>query len=104
LLYAGHYSEVKSFVAELKPTSTRRALALAAAAAMKGGAAAIQQSADVGGNENDRRTALYNAGIMLMRMRMYLQAVELMTAGTKEQADSAQVLGLIQALSKTTRV
>lgn len=104
LLYAGRFKEAQSFVSELSPTSGRTAVLVAAVAADNGAEKAIEQSSVVSQNENDRGSALYNAGILLARMRMYPEALKLMTAGAGSQTNSPQVLGAIEAIRNTRRI
>ncbi len=105
LVYAEKFKEAKALISEIgHGTTARRALLLAATAADDGAEAAIKRSADISSNEDDRAQAAYVAGQVLMNMRRYPLAVEMMQAGLSGQANAPQLLGLVEALRRTRRV
>ncbi len=104
LLYSGRYDELRTALRGEKPSATQRALTLTVMAATDGGAKAIEASHEVASSEADRRAALAGAGNILMRMREYAAAADLIEASSRGQTTTAANTQRIAMLRKTTRV
>jgi transglutaminase-like putative cysteine protease len=89
LLHLGRFGEARDGLKKENPTSTRRALTLAAIAGADGSARAIEAARDIAGSETERRTALKSAGGILTNLREYHHAADLIEASTRGQATTA---------------
>jgi hypothetical protein len=76
---------------------------LAATAALKGVEAGKQYAAEITNSDQSRNQDLIAAGQLLMRVRMYPQAAELLSAGSQGQSGSQTNLAQINAFAKTKR-
>jgi tetratricopeptide (TPR) repeat protein/transglutaminase-like putative cysteine protease len=104
LLYDGQFAKLTDYLNEIGLNSVRRkSIAVAAVAAAKDSAAAQQRASEISTSTEDKLSVLYNAGQMLMYMRLYPQAAELMQAGMAGQTSSPQKLGQVEALRTTKR-
>src|SRR6185295_12290749 len=103
LLYAHRYGELREALRKLPPGTTQRALTLAAIGAESGGAKALEFSRGLSSDESDRRTALASAGNLLVRLREYSSAADLIEASTRGQTTTAASTQRIATLRKTKR-
>jgi tetratricopeptide (TPR) repeat protein len=103
MLYAGHYQELRETLKGLAPTASRRAIVVAATGAQEGGAKAIEAAFQVAASDPDRRKALANAANILVHLRQYPAAADVLEASTKGETITAQVSQRIAALRKTER-
>jgi tetratricopeptide (TPR) repeat protein len=90
LLYAHRYADLKAELAPLPVTSARNSLGIAAAVAAEGVPAGLKRADRVSGNSQERSTALNNAGQQLIRLRMYPEAAQILSAGMQNQEQAAQ--------------
>jgi transglutaminase-like putative cysteine protease/tetratricopeptide (TPR) repeat protein len=103
LLYAHRYGELREALRKLPPGATQRALTLAAIGAESGGAKALEFARDLSIDASDRRTALASAGALLVRLREYPSAADLIEASTRGQTTTAATTQRIAMLRKTQR-
>ena len=103
LLYAHRYSELRESLRKLPPGATQRALTLAAIGAENGGAKALEFARSLSTDEADRRAALASAGNLLVRLREYSSAADLIEASTRGQTTTAASTQRIAMLRKTQR-
>src|SRR6185503_19912695 len=82
----------------------QRALLMTAIGAESGGPAAIEFARAAVSSEADRRTALASAGNILMRLREYSAAADLIEASTRGQTTTAANTQGIALLRKTQKV
>lgn len=101
LWYLGRYKEVIDYVNPLPATDSRRTLLLASVAALDGPQAAIRKSLEITSQEEERSKALSGAGWLLVRVRKYPQAADLLTAGAAGQKNEANVAPFVALLRKT---
>jgi len=99
LFFARQWKEVGEASAGLSSTPTRQSIAIAAIAARDGSGTALMESARAGSSENERSNVLVEAANLLVRLRMYPRALDLLTAAASSQQDSAQARARIQMLS-----
>lgn len=104
LLYAQRYPELREALRRQPPGVAQRALLITATAAEQGGAAGLAASRELLSSESDRRAALASAGNILVRLREYQSAAELIEAGTRGQTTTAANTQRIAMLRKTRRV
>jgi tetratricopeptide (TPR) repeat protein len=102
LMFARHFDELKAELAK-GGTANRNWMKLVATAATVGPAAAIDESRRLISAEQERTAALNQAGLQLMRMRMYPQAAELLTAATAGQAESGRTIPMTDLLRRMKR-
>lgn len=102
LLWAKHFTELKSYLEKGPANDTRNALNLAAIAASDGPGAAIAKAAEIN-SDSSRRTALQNAGSYLMQLRFYPQAAEILAAAARGAADAANLLGRAEFIRNVKR-
>lgn len=103
LFYLGRYQELLNEAAGLSKTDTRRQLTVAATAALQSVEAAKQQAAQITNDDQSRNKTLIAAGQALIRVRMYPQASELLSAGSQGQSESQTNLTQINSIAKTRR-
>ena len=103
LLYAHRYGELREALRKLPPGATQRALTLAAIGAESGSAEALEFARGLSTDASDRRTALASAGNLLVRLREYSSAADLIEASTRGQATTAASTQRIAMLRKTQR-
>ncbi|HEY6125113.1 MAG TPA: transglutaminase family protein, partial [Steroidobacteraceae bacterium] len=105
LFYARRYADLREELRKQSPGATQRALTLAAIAAEggagSGSAKALELARGFSGDESDRRTALTSAGNLLVRVREYSSAADLLEASTRGQATTAATTQRIATLRKT---
>ena len=99
LLYAHHYKELLQELDPLANTSRRNALGVAAVAASQGVPAALKRAASISGNTAQQDAALEVAGSELIRLRLYSDAAQLLSAGLQGQQDAPAVERRIQIFS-----
>lgn len=104
LLYARRYAELHDALRLQPPSTLQRALTLASIGAQSGGAQALELARELPGDESDRRTALASAGNLLVRLREYSSAADLLEASTRGQPTTAATTQRIAMLRKTKRV
>lgn len=92
LFYAHRFSQLREYLPTLKSSLTLQALDVAATAAMNGTQPGIEDAEKLIAGEEDRRKALLAAGGHLMKIRLYPQSAELLSAGAKGRDDSAAML------------
>jgi transglutaminase-like putative cysteine protease/tetratricopeptide (TPR) repeat protein len=102
-LYAHRYAELREALRQQPPGPTQRALSLAAVGAESGSARALEFARGLSGDEADRRAALNSAGNLLVRLREYPAAADLLEASTRGQATTAATTQRIATLRKTQR-
>jgi hypothetical protein len=99
LFYAHKWDEVLQLCNSLPPSATRHGVAVATIAARDGSQAAITEAARRGANESDRSNILVSAANVLIRLRMYPRAVDLLNAAAEGQEDSSKLRGRIEVMS-----
>jgi len=102
LLYAHRYGELREALRKLGPGATQRALTLAALGAESGSAKALEYARGIS-DSSDRRAALASAGNLLVRLREYSSAADLIEASTRGQTTTAASTQRIAMLRKTKR-
>jgi transglutaminase-like putative cysteine protease len=103
LFYARRFPELREELRRQSPGATQRALMLAAIAAESGGVKALEFARGLSSDESDRRAALASAGNLLVRVREYSSAADLLEASTRGQATTAATTQRIATLRKTQR-
>ena len=91
MLYHRDFAALLTELATLPMNPTREGLAIAATTATQSVQAGLQRSEHVGGDAKMKSTALSLAGFQLVRLGLYTQAAELLTASLQGQQDAAQV-------------
>ena len=102
LLYAHRYGDLRDALRKFSPGATQRALTLAAIGAESGSAKALEYARSLS-DASDRRTALASAGNLLVRLREYSSAADLIEASTRGQTTTAATTQRIAMLRKTKR-
>ncbi|MEJ0086377.1 MAG: DUF3857 domain-containing protein [Pseudomonadota bacterium] len=103
LLYAKRYEELREALRKQPANAAQRALLITSVAAEQGGPAAIELARALVSGETDRRNALASAGSILMRLREYSSAADLIEASTRGQTTTAANTQRIAMLRKTQR-
>ncbi len=103
LFYARRYPELREELRKQSPNATQRALTLAAIGAESGSAKVLEFARGLSMDESDRRAALASAGNLLVRVREYSSAADLIEASTRGQATTAATTQRIATLRKTQR-
>ncbi len=103
LLRAERYPELRDWLKTAPSNATRRALSVAALARIEGPAAALQEARKLITEEKGRATMLVNAGDMLMRVRRYPEAAELLAAGAVGSSNPAAQLARVDLIRRTRR-
>lgn len=103
LLRAERYADLRDLLKSMPSTPNRRALAVAAVARLEGPAAALQEARKLITEEKGRAALLVNAGDMLMRVRRYKEAVELITAGAAGSSNPAAQLARVDVIRRARR-
>lgn len=96
LLYARHFKDLLKELDPLANTSDRNAMGVAAVAASQGVPAALKRAASISENTAEQDDALEVAGSELVRLRLYPEAAQLLSAGLQGQQDAAAVARRIQ--------
>lgn len=95
LFYAGKFADALKYAESLNPPPL--AVIVASEGALNGSQAAITEASKRTSTEDDRKNALKNAGQMLMRLRMYPLAADLMQAGASGD-NASNTMALASAL------
>jgi tetratricopeptide (TPR) repeat protein len=101
LWYLERFKEVIDYVLAMPSSDARKGLVLASVAALEGTDAALKKSLEITSREQDRSEALLNAGRLLVLLRKYAQAAEMLAAGASGQKDENQI-GVYTAILKKT--
>lgn len=101
LWYLGRFSELNEYVGALSGSDLRKAFTIGCIAALGGSDAAIKRSFEITAQEQDRSNVLLIAGRLLIRIRRYPEAAELLAAAAHGQANESQMTPFILALTKT---
>jgi tetratricopeptide (TPR) repeat protein len=96
MLYARQFKELLAELASQPSTPTRDSLGITAVVATEGVAAGIQRADHISGDATQRNTALRNAGTQLMRLRLYPETAEILSAGIQGQSDAADIARQIE--------
>ncbi|MFZ1085616.1 MAG: DUF3857 domain-containing protein [Terracidiphilus sp.] len=95
LLYGGRYWELESELGKISSSASRNALSIAAAVARLGGAAGIRagisRADHLESSAQERSAALVTAGHMLAHLRLYSEAVGILSVGAEGENNSADV-------------
>jgi tetratricopeptide (TPR) repeat protein len=106
LLYSGHYAELLAELDKFQTSTTRSGLGISATVALQGGAkgvaAGIKRADELSTNSEGRSAALATSGNQLMRMRLYAEAADVLSAAVTGQQDSAGTTQQITLLRKLT--
>jgi hypothetical protein len=103
LLYARRYEELREALRKQPASVAQRALLITSLAAEQGGPKAMELARALVSGETDRRNALASAGSILMRLREYSSAADLIEASTRGQTTTAANTQRISMLRKTSR-
>jgi len=103
LFYAGQFKDVVTEAKSLARSVDTEALVIGAIAASEGSAAALQRSLQSGLDEQQRSNALSSAAIMLLNLRMYPQAADLLEKSVAGTNNAASVAELVQAIRRTKK-
>jgi tetratricopeptide (TPR) repeat protein len=90
LLYTRHFTDLRDEMSKLPPLAARAKFLIAAAVATDGVQAGLQEADKANGDSKARNQALGEAGQLLLRLRLYHQASEILAAGLQSDADAAQ--------------
>jgi len=106
LLYSGQYKELLQEVEKLPSSVTRDGFAITAIVAQKGGAAGIAAGIDradhLSTGAQERNSALSSAGTQLLHLRLYPEAVGMLSASVEGQGNAAgvtQQIGVFRQLA-----
>lgn len=101
LWYLQKFKDVHDYVSTLSSTDARKSLLLGSVAVLNGSEAAIQRSLEITSEESARSKALVAAGRLLMKVRRYPEAAQLVAAGAHGQAEQSQTTSFAAILAKT---
>jgi len=104
LLRLGRFKELKESTKASTLSKQRKALFIAAVAAVDGVPAAFREAARVAQAAEDRREVLSLASQMLITGRRYAEAAELMTAGAGGSQSLTQALTLAESLKNVKAI
>lgn len=102
LMRARRFPELLKQVQDVK-TPVGWELLLVARAATEGASAAIREASRSIASDDQRRAALQGAGNLLVQLRLYPQAAELLAAAARGSKEAAALLGRAEILRKTRR-
>lgn len=106
LLYSGRYKELLDELAKLPASATRRGLSISATVAIEGGAkgvaAGVAQADHLSAGSQERSAALATAGNQLLHMRLYQEAVGILSAAVEGQPDAAATTQQIAVFRQLT--
>ncbi len=103
-LRAGRFEVLKEFLAEnVPPEESRWPLDIAVRTVVRGAPQAVEQAQRAIADPRKRTVALAQAGIVLVRSRLYAQAAELYTAAARGGQNSAQLLAQAHQIASTKR-
>ncbi|HKD45751.1 MAG TPA: DUF3857 domain-containing protein [Candidatus Angelobacter sp.] len=100
LWYMRDFKGLAEAVAALPATDTRRGFVIAGVAAAEGADAALKKSLEITTEEAARRTALTGAGWLLLRLRKYPEAADILLAGARGESQEAQITPFAATLKK----
>ncbi len=103
LWYLGKYKELNDHLSGLPTSDLHKALILGAIAAADGAESAIKKSLEIASQEEERSKALVNAGWMLIRVRRYPEAAELLASGAHGQTNESDLASRAAIFKKTKR-
>jgi tetratricopeptide (TPR) repeat protein len=107
MVYSGQYKELLAEIAKLPSDVKRDGLAIAATVAHQGGpkgiAAGIERADHLNSGVQQRNTALADAGATLLRLRLYPEATEILSASASGQSNAAAVAQQIAVFKQTTK-
>jgi len=98
LFYARKWDEVLQLCGSLPSSGTRHSIALAAIAARDGSQSALTEARRREPGESDRSNILVAAGNLLIQLRMYPRALDLLNAAAAGQENSSQLRGRIELM------
>jgi tetratricopeptide (TPR) repeat protein len=90
LLYSHHYDDLRQEMAKLPANAARAKFLIAAAVATDGVQAGLREADRANGDSNARNQALGAAGQLLIHMRLYPQAADILSASVQGNEDAAQ--------------
>lgn len=96
LLYDHRYDELLTELATIQSNPTRDAIGVAAVAASQTVPAALQRADRISGSTQQKSAALRLAGLQLVRLGLYPQASDLLSAGIQGQQDTDQITRQIE--------
>ena len=99
LFYARKWDDVLRLCGSLPSNATRHGLALAAIAVRDGSQAALTEAARRDSSESGRSAMLVSAADLLIRLRMYPRALDLLNAAAAGQENSSKLRGRIEVMS-----
>ncbi len=99
LFYARKWDDVLQLCGSLPSSATRHGVALAAIAVRDGSQAALTEAARRDSSESGRSAMLVSAADLLIRLRMYPRALDLLNAAAAGQEDSSKLRGRIEVMS-----
>ena len=100
LFYAGQFADARSSAENISPQP--KALLIACEAALNGSQAGITEANKLFSSESDVKNHLKSAGEMLMNVRLYPLAADLLQSGASGD-NAAATMGLASTLRKTRR-
>ena len=107
LVYSGKFKEVLAELEKLPSSTARDGLGIAATVALQGGpngiAAGIERADHLASGTQQRTAALSTAGAVLLRLRLYPEATEILTSSTAGQTNAANVAQQIAAFRQVTK-
>lgn len=92
LFYAGRFADLRAELRERPLTDTRRQLLVAAAAALDGSSAALDEAGRLTSDQQQRTALLRQAADLLLRTRRYPLAADLLVEAARAQSDPASLL------------
>jgi tetratricopeptide (TPR) repeat protein len=98
LSYARKWDEVLKLCDSLPSSQTRLGIALAAIAARDGSQSALTEAVRRESSQSERSDLLISAANLLIRLRMYPRALDLLNAAAAGQQDSSKVRGRIEMM------
>src|SRR5580658_4722464 len=103
LLWAGRFDELRELAGKRDSSPTADALLLAAVAGSGSSAEALAEARKRIGDDEPRRAALLSAGQMLINLRDYALAADLLEAAVEGSSQAAEQRPRIQVLRKSQR-
>lgn len=100
LWYAHDLNGLAEALSVFPSSETRRAFVIAGVAAGQGAEAALKKSLEITTEEEGRRKALATAGWLLLRLRKYSEAADLLLAGARGQSTETQTAAFAATLKK----
>ncbi len=98
LCYEHKWDDVLTLSDSLPSSATRESIALVAIAARDGSQSALAEATRRESSERDRSNILVSAANVLIRLRMYPRAVDLLNAAAGGQEDSSKLRGRIEVM------